>query len=197
MSTGAVFLTHKKRITERNSHLAGEASGSSISNACQANTERRRQLAGGGGDWERGKQPTRQCHRIPRNSVPRDCSSLGTLFYGQPSYNWNDKVKGDEMDKACRRNAEKRNPRIILVVKLQGMSQLGWLRRRRKSSSGMNLRQLGFGVMDWIDLSKVSVSTVLNHQIPLNVKKNRGLSLRANYTDRASAACRRSYFQLL
>jgi hypothetical protein len=24
--------------------------------------------------------------RIPRNSVPRDCSSLGTLFYGQPTY---------------------------------------------------------------------------------------------------------------
>jgi hypothetical protein len=31
-------------------------------------------------------QATRQCRRIPRNSVPRDCSSLGTLFCGQPSY---------------------------------------------------------------------------------------------------------------
>jgi hypothetical protein len=39
-----VIFTHKKRITERNSHLAGEASGSSISNGCQAKTERRRQL---------------------------------------------------------------------------------------------------------------------------------------------------------
>jgi hypothetical protein len=48
MSTGAVFLAHKKRITERNSHLAGEASGSSISNGCQAKTEGRRQLAGVG-----------------------------------------------------------------------------------------------------------------------------------------------------
>jgi hypothetical protein len=45
MSTGAVFFAHKKLITERNSHLAEEASGSSISNACQAKTERRRQLA--------------------------------------------------------------------------------------------------------------------------------------------------------
>jgi hypothetical protein len=36
MSTGAVFFAHKKRITERNSHLAGEASESSISNGCQA-----------------------------------------------------------------------------------------------------------------------------------------------------------------
>jgi hypothetical protein len=34
------------RITERNSHLAGEASGSTISNGCQAKTERHRQLAG-------------------------------------------------------------------------------------------------------------------------------------------------------
>jgi hypothetical protein len=48
MSTGAVFFAHKKQITERNSHLAGEASGSSISNGCQAKTERRRQLAGVG-----------------------------------------------------------------------------------------------------------------------------------------------------
>jgi hypothetical protein len=46
MSTGAVFFAHKKRITEHNSHLAGEGSGSSISNGCQAKTERRRQLAG-------------------------------------------------------------------------------------------------------------------------------------------------------
>jgi hypothetical protein len=48
MSTGAVFFAHKKRITERNSHLVGEASGSSISNGYQAKTERRRQLAGVG-----------------------------------------------------------------------------------------------------------------------------------------------------
>jgi hypothetical protein len=44
----SVFCTQKKPITERNSHLAGEASGSSISNGCQAKTERRRQLAGVG-----------------------------------------------------------------------------------------------------------------------------------------------------
>jgi hypothetical protein len=48
MTTGAVFFAHKKRITERNSHLAGEASGSSISNGYQAKTERGRQLAGVG-----------------------------------------------------------------------------------------------------------------------------------------------------
>jgi hypothetical protein len=46
MSTGAVLFAHKKLITERNSNLAGEASGSSISNGCQAKTERHRQLAG-------------------------------------------------------------------------------------------------------------------------------------------------------
>jgi hypothetical protein len=48
MSTGAVFFAHKKRITDRNSHLAGEASGSSISNGCQTKTELRRQLSGVG-----------------------------------------------------------------------------------------------------------------------------------------------------
>jgi hypothetical protein len=44
----ALFFAHKKRITERNSHLEGEASGSSISNSCQAKTECCRQLAGAG-----------------------------------------------------------------------------------------------------------------------------------------------------
>jgi hypothetical protein len=53
MSTGAVFFAHKKLITERNSHLAGKASGSSISNGCQDKTERRRQLAGVG-TWRGG-----------------------------------------------------------------------------------------------------------------------------------------------
>jgi hypothetical protein len=48
MSTGTVFFGHKKRITERNSHLAGEVSESSISNGCHAKTERRRQPAGVG-----------------------------------------------------------------------------------------------------------------------------------------------------
>lgn len=62
------FFTHKKRITDRNSHLASKASGNSISNDCQAKTERCRELAGmvicvgGGGE--------------PRNS-PR----LGRLTY--------------------------------------------------------------------------------------------------------------------
>jgi hypothetical protein len=38
----------QKLITERNSHLAGEASGSSNSNGCQAKTERRTHLVGVG-----------------------------------------------------------------------------------------------------------------------------------------------------
>jgi hypothetical protein len=84
MSTGAVFFAHKTRITERNSHLAGEASGSSIS--WLPSQDWASQTARRGGDWERGNQATRQCRRIPRNRVPCDCSSLGTLFYGQPSY---------------------------------------------------------------------------------------------------------------
>jgi hypothetical protein len=44
MSTGAVFFAKKKNESQRNSHLAGESSGSSISNGCQAKTKRRRQL---------------------------------------------------------------------------------------------------------------------------------------------------------
>jgi hypothetical protein len=61
-------------------------SETSISNSCEAKTaktERRRQFAGA--ETERWNA-TCQCPRIPRNSIPRDCSSLGTSFYGQPTY---------------------------------------------------------------------------------------------------------------
>jgi hypothetical protein len=65
MSTGAVFFAHTKWITERNSHLAGEASGSSISNGCQAKTEHRRQLAGVG----TGRGGTKLHVSAPRSRV--------------------------------------------------------------------------------------------------------------------------------
>lgn len=46
MSPGAVFVAHKKCVTKRNSHLAGETNESSISNTCQVKTERRSELTG-------------------------------------------------------------------------------------------------------------------------------------------------------
>lgn len=67
MSFGTVFFAHKKHTTARNSQLTAEASKNSISNDCQAKTERRSELAG-----------------VP--SVSRDRNTLETLFYGQPWY---------------------------------------------------------------------------------------------------------------
>ncbi|GFT62027.1 hypothetical protein NPIL_327001 [Nephila pilipes] len=53
-----VVFAHLKRITEHNSHsLAGEPSGSSISNGRQAKNDRLRQLAGVGTKREEVKLP--------------------------------------------------------------------------------------------------------------------------------------------
>jgi hypothetical protein len=93
MSTGAVFFAHKKRITERNSHLVGEASGSSISNGCQAKTERRRQLAGAG----TGRGGTKLHASAPGSRVtaflataapwePYFTDNLRIIYHGQCSY---------------------------------------------------------------------------------------------------------------
>jgi hypothetical protein len=57
----------------------------------------------------------------------------------------------------------------------------------------MDIREIGRGGMDWLDLAQsrdrswAPVNTVLNHK-----KKLRGFSPQANYTERATAACRRS-----
>ncbi|GFU14938.1 hypothetical protein NPIL_382031 [Nephila pilipes] len=72
----SVFL-HTKNET-RNSHLSGEASGSSISNGCQAKNERRRQPV----REETGREEASHTPMSPNlaNSVLHVCMSLGTLF---------------------------------------------------------------------------------------------------------------------
>jgi hypothetical protein len=85
MSTGAVFVAHKKRITERNSHLAGEANGNSISNGCQAKTERRRQLAGVG----TGRGGTKLHASVARSRVT---ASLATAAPWEPYFTDNPRI---------------------------------------------------------------------------------------------------------
>jgi hypothetical protein len=55
--------------------------------------------------------------------------------------------------KACSTHEEKRNAYRILVGKPEGKRPLGRLRHRRADNIKMNLGEIGWGGMDWIDLA--------------------------------------------
>jgi hypothetical protein len=63
------------------------------------------------------------------------------------------------------------------VGKAEGKRPLGRLRRRREDNVKMDLREKGWGVMDWIHLAKnrdtwrALVDTVMNLRFPHNVGK--------------------------
>jgi hypothetical protein len=67
---------------------------------------------------------------------------------------------------------EKRNAYRILVGKLEGKRPLGILRRRWEDNIRMDLREIGWGGMDWIDLAqdtdqwRALVNTVMNLRVP-------------------------------
>jgi hypothetical protein len=58
------------------------------------------------------------------------------------------------MGRACSTNGEKRNAYRILVGKPEGKRPLGRLRRRWEDNIKMDLRDIGYCVMDWIDLAQ-------------------------------------------
>jgi hypothetical protein len=67
---------------------------------------------------------------------------------------------------------ETRNAYRILVGKSQGKRPLGRLRRRWVNNIKMDLREIGWDGMDWIDLAqdrdqwRAFVNTVMNLRIP-------------------------------
>jgi hypothetical protein len=72
---------------------------------------------------------------------------------------------------------EKRNAYRILVGKPEEKRPLGRPRRRCEDNIRMDLREIGWGGTDWIDLAqdrdqwRALVNTVLNLRDPLNVGK--------------------------
>jgi hypothetical protein len=66
----------------------------------------------------------------------------------------------------------KRNVYIILVEKQEGKRPLGRPRRRWVDNVKMDLREIGWGSMDWIDLAqdrdqwRALVNTVMNLRVP-------------------------------
>jgi hypothetical protein len=72
---------------------------------------------------------------------------------------------------------EKRNAYKILVGKPEGKRPLGRPRRRWEGNIKIDLREMGWGGMDWIDLAQdrrqwgALVMTVMNLQVPQNIGK--------------------------
>jgi hypothetical protein len=76
------------------------------------------------------------------------------------------------MVKACSTHGEKRNAYRILVGKPEGRRPLGRLRHRWEDNIKMDLREIGWGSMGWIDLAqdrdqwRALVNTVMNLRVP-------------------------------
>jgi hypothetical protein len=72
------------------------------------------------------------------------------------------------MVRACSTNGEKRNAYRILVGKPNGKRQLGRPRRRWMDNIKIDLSEIGWDGMDWIDLAqwKALVNTVMNFRVP-------------------------------
>jgi hypothetical protein len=65
-----------------------------------------------------------------------------------------DQVKEDEMGRACSTNGEKRNAYRILVGKPEGKRPLGRPNRTLVDNIKMDLREIQWAGMDWIDLAQ-------------------------------------------
>jgi hypothetical protein len=73
------------------------------------------------------------------------------------------------MDRACSTNGDRRNAYRILVGKAEGKRLLGRPRRRLMDNIKMDLREIGSGGVDLIDLDKdqwkALVNTVMNIRV--------------------------------
>jgi hypothetical protein len=80
--------------------------------------------------------------------------------------------KKEEMDRACSTNGVTRNAYRILVGKPERKRPLGRPRRRRVDNIEMDLIEIGWDGMDWIDLTHYSdkwsvlVNMVINLRVP-------------------------------
>jgi hypothetical protein len=76
------------------------------------------------------------------------------------------------MGRACSTKGKKRNAYRILVGKPEGKGPLGRPRRRWVDNIKMNLREIGWDVVDWMDMAqdrdkwRALVNTVLKLRVP-------------------------------
>jgi hypothetical protein len=71
------------------------------------------------------------------------------------------------------RIGKKRNAYRIFVEKPEGKKPIGGQRRKRVDNIKIDLREIGWGGMDWIDLAqdrdqwRALVNTIMNLRVPL------------------------------
>jgi hypothetical protein len=76
------------------------------------------------------------------------------------------------MGSSCSTNGDERNAYRILVGKPEGKTPLRIPRRKSMDNIKMDLRRIGWGVKDWIDLAqdrdqwRALVNTVMNLRVP-------------------------------
>jgi hypothetical protein len=81
-------------------------------------------------------------------------------------------VKEDEMAGSCSTNGVEKVAYSILVGKPEGKRPLGRPRRRWEDDIRMDLKEIGWGGMDWIDLAydrdqwRAVVNTVMSPWVP-------------------------------
>jgi hypothetical protein len=82
------------------------------------------------------------------------------------------RVKEDEMGTVCSTKGEKKNTHRILVGKPEGKRSVGRTRRRWVENIKMNLRKIGLGDMNWIDMAQDKnkwrgfVNMIMNVRVP-------------------------------
>jgi hypothetical protein len=76
------------------------------------------------------------------------------------------------MSRACSKNGEKMNAYRIMVENPEGRRPLGSPRRRWVDNIKMDLREMGWNGMDWIDLAedraqwRALMNVVMNLRVP-------------------------------
>jgi hypothetical protein len=97
------------------------------------------------------------------------------------------------MGRAYSRNGAKRNAYRILVGKPERKRPLGRPRRRWEDNIIIDLREIGWGGVDWIDLAqdkgqwRALVNTVINLRVWQNVGKLLSSCATAGFSRRGSA----------
>jgi hypothetical protein len=87
-------------------------------------------------------------------------------------FNYNDRVKENQMGRKCSTNGEKRNTYKILMGKPEGKRPLEKPRRRWVNNINIGLRETGWDDVDWIDLIqdrdqwRALVNTLMNLRVP-------------------------------
>jgi hypothetical protein len=69
------------------------------------------------------------------------------------------------MGRTCGTYGERRGAYRALVGKPEGRRPLGRPRRRWEDNIKIDLREVGYGGADWVDLAQ-DRDTVMNHQVP-------------------------------